>query len=95
MKQNYSEEFKASAVRMVLAEGLARTEVARRLEVPSQNISRWVKEHQEQQQDLNHDGESKSLLKKKIQELEKENRRLKMEQDILKKAAAFFAKDVL
>lgn len=93
--QNYTEEFKTNAVRMVLVEGLTRTEVGRRLEAPSQNISRWVKEAQEKQQDLTESGESKSLLKKKIQELEKENRQLQMERDILKKATAFFARELL
>lgn len=93
--KNYTEEFKAHAVRMVLVEGLARTEVGRRLETASQNVSRWVKEHQENQQNSSGDGESKSLLKKKIQELEKENRRLQVERDILKKATAFFAKELL
>jgi transposase len=93
--QNYTEEFKANAVRMVLVEGLTRTEVGRRLEVPSQNVSRWVKEAQENQQDLAENGESNSLLKKKIQDLEKQNRQLQMERDILKKATAFFAKELL
>lgn len=93
--QNYTEELKANAVRMVSVEGLTRTEVGRRLEISSQNVSRWVKEAQEKQQDLTENGESKSLLKKKINELEKENRRLQMEHDILVKASAFFAKQLL
>ena len=92
--QNYTEEFKANAVRMVLTEGLTRTEVGRRLEVPSQNISRWVKEAQEKQGSTE-TSEDKSLLKKKIQELEKQNRQLQMEHDILVKASAFFAKQLL
>ena len=93
--QNITEELKANAVRMVLVEGLTRTEVARRLETAFQNVSRWVKEAQEKQQDEAENGESKSLLKKKIQELEKQNRQLQMERDILKKATAFFAKELL
>ena len=93
--QNYTEELKANAVRMVRVEGLTQTEVARRLEIKVQNISRWVKEAQEKEQELTEGSESKSLLKKKIQDLEKENRRLQMERDILKKATAFFAKELL
>lgn len=93
--KNYTEEFKANAVRMVLVEGLTRTEVARRLETASQNVSRWVKEAQEKQQDASENGESKLLLKKKIKELEKQNRQLQMEHDILVKASAFFAKQLL
>ena len=92
-QKHYTEEFKTIAVNMVLKDGLTRTEVARRLEISSKNVSRWVKEYQENQADET--GGSKTLLKQKILELEKENRRLRMEQEILKKAAAFFAKEVL
>jgi len=94
-QQNYTEEFKANAVRMVLAEGLTRTEVARRLETSFQNVSRWVKEAQERHSDFTENAESNSLLKKKIQEQEKQIRQLQMERDILKKATAFFAKELL
>lgn len=93
--QNYTEEFKANAVRMVLIEGLPRTEVGRRLEVASQNVSRWVKEAQEKQQESTENNDSNPLLNKKIKELEQENRQLKMERDILVKASAFFAKQLL
>ena len=93
--QNYTEEFKANAVRMVLTEGLTRTEVGCRLEAPSQNVSRWVKEAQEKQQDSTESNETKSLLKKRIQEQEKQIRQLQMENDILVKASAFFAKQLL
>lgn len=94
MNKNYTEDFKANAVRMVRVEGLTRTEVARRLETSSKNVSRWVKESQVNEQDLAEYGDSKSLLKKKINELEKQNRQLQMERDILVKATAFFAKQL-
>ena len=93
--QNYTEELKTNAVRMVLVEGLTRTEVARRLETSFQNVSRLVKEAQEKQSDEAENGESKSLLKKKIKEQEKQISQLQMERDILKKATAFFAKELL
>ena len=93
--QNYTEELKTNAVRMVRVEGLSRTEVARRLETSSQNVSRWVKEAQENESDLTENDDSKPLLKKKIQEQEKQIRQLQMERDILKKATAFFAKELL
>ena len=93
--QNYTEELKTNAVRMVRVEGLSRTEVARRLETSSQNVSRWVKEAQETESNLTENDDSKPLLKKKIQEQEKQIRQLQMERDILKKATAFFAKELL
>ena len=95
MNQNYTEDFKLNAVRMVRVEGLTQAEVARRLETSSKNVSRWVKEAQENQQNLAENGESNSLLKKKIQEQDKQIRQLQMERDILKKATAFFAKELL
>lgn len=95
IRETYTEEFKANAVRMVLTEGLSRTEVGRRLETSSKNISRWVKDYQGTQRSLEDNSESKPLLKKRILELEKANRQLQIEHDILKKAAAFFAKELL
>lgn len=92
--QSYTKEFKINAVEMVLNDDISRSEVGRRLEVSPKNISRWVKEYQESLTD-DKSGESKAELKRKIKEQEKEIRQLKMEQDILKKAAAFFAKDML
>ncbi len=44
----YTEEFKTDAIKMVLEQGLTQTEVARRLEIKSQNLSRWIKETQQQ-----------------------------------------------
>ena len=93
--KNYTTEFKTNAVRMVLVDGLTRSEVGRRLETSSKNISRWVKEHQENQKDSSNNGESNLVLKKKNQELEKQLRQLEMERDILVKASAFFAKQLL
>ena len=61
----------------------------------NQNVSRWVKEAQEKQLDEAKNSESKSLLKKKIKEQEKQISQLQMERDLLKKATAFFAKELL
>lgn len=90
--QSYTKEFKQGAVDMVLEQGMTRAEVGRRLGTSSKNVSRWVKEHlagspaqpsQQTHQDL----------AQKVLALEKENKQLKMEREILKKAAAFFAND--
>ncbi len=82
--QKYNNEFKTHAVEMVLKEGLTRTEVGRRLETSSKNISRWVREYQDNEKGLNLGQGGEHPLKKRIQSLEKENQRLKMEHDILK-----------
>jgi len=90
--QEYTEEFKQGAVNMVLKEGLSRSDVGRRLGTSCKNISRWVKEHQTNKPSAQ-SNTSTAALQKKIGFLEKENRRLQMEREILKKAAAFFANE--
>lgn len=84
-------EFKQEAVKLVTAQGYTQAEAAKSLGVSSKNISRWVSE-------LN----GKTIANKKavltaeqeeLQSLRKENKRLKLEREILKKAAAFFANE--
>ena len=91
--QQYTTEFKQGAVNMVLTEGMSRSEVGRRLGASEKNISRWVKEHQTNGLNERSNGNSVEALQKKIAILEKENRRLHQEREILKKAAAFFANE--
>ena len=88
MTKHYTDEFKQGAVDMVRDHNLTQVEVAKRLGTSSKNIARWVK-------DASGDADTKAQndYSKRIAELEKENKRLKMERDILKKATAFFAKE--
>ena len=83
--KRYSAEFKAEAVQMVLDGGVTRTEVARRLGVTATTISEWIK-------NLAPEGRLEEKdLRAEVKRLAEENRQLRMERDILKKATAFFA----
>lgn len=83
----YSHEFKAGAVRMVTQQGLSQAEAGRRLGVSSATLCGWM-------QQLAPGGRLTDLeMQAKIKQLEQENRRLKMEREILKKAATFFASE--
>lgn len=69
------------------------SEVARRLGVSDDSLRLWVDR-------AKYNGEKSIIpadlpLEQKVRELEKENARLRMERDILKKAAAWFAKETL
>jgi|SRR6056297_770117 len=92
-KPNYTEEFKQNAVSLVLEHGYNCHEAARRLDTPASNVSRWVRQHRQEQQGINQNGISCRDMQAEIRRLKKENQRLEMERDILKKAAAFFAKE--
>ena len=57
------------------------------------NVTRWVREHRQDAEQAANGQQNSSELKAEIRRLKKENQRLQMEREILKKAAAFFAKE--
>jgi len=92
-RPTYTNEFKEDAVKLVTEQGYPSLEVGRRLGINSSNISRWVRQFRQDQEDVAEGGVTRKELEEKIRRLEKENKRLEMEREILKKAAAFFAKE--
>jgi transposase len=90
VRRQFSEEFKEGAVRLVLDEGKTVGAVARELDLTASALSLWVRQARAERTQ----GKS-GLMKEEREELarlRKENRILTEERDILKKAAAFFAK---
>lgn len=87
-QMRYTEEFKIEAVREATEEGLPVAEVAARCGVSSQSIYQWIKRYSRQAEDrrLNHN------LRVENHRLRVELRRISEERDILKKAAAYFAR---
>ncbi len=88
-RRAFTEEFKAGAVRLVLEEGKSVGTVARELDLTASSLSLWV-QHARAERTKGKSG----LMKEEREELarlRRENRILQEEQ-ILKKAAAFFAK---
>ena len=92
-RPNYSKEFKQDAVKLVVEQRYSCPEVGRRLGVAASNVSRWVRLFRQDQQDISEGSPSRRDLEAEIRSLKKENKRLEMEREILKKAAAFFAKE--
>lgn len=91
-RQKFTDEFKADTVKMVIEADYSCNETARRLGINPSNVTRWVREHRDEQEAAAAGGKTKSELDAEIRRLKKENKRLEMERDILKKATAFFAK---
>jgi len=92
-RPNYTKEFKQDAVKLVVEQRYSCPEVGRRLGVAASNVTRWVRQYRQDQQDLSDGGIPRKELESEIRRLKKENKRLEMEREILKKAAAFFAKE--
>jgi transposase len=90
VRRQFTEEFKAGAVRLVLDEGRTVGAVARELDLTASALRQWV-EHARAEKTKGKSG----LMKEEREELtrlRKENRILAEERNILKTAAAFFAK---
>ena len=90
---NYTQEFKQDAVKLVIEQRYSCPEVGRRLGVSASNVTRWVRQYRQDEQDLSEGGITRKDLEVENRRLKKENKRLEMEREILKKAAAFFAKE--
>ena len=90
-QQRYSPEFKDEAVKQVTERGHSVQEVAARLGVSSHRLYKWVKSVRPSKEEQRSD----ELLdaKKEILKLRAELRRVQEERDILKKAAAYFARE--
>jgi transposase len=91
-RRKFSEEYKAGAVRLVLDEGKSQRDAARDLGLFESLIARWVKQAKVDR-GKGRSGALTTTEKDELARLRKEVRVLKMERDILKKAAAFFAKE--
>lgn len=100
--RHFTQEFKDSAVREVVERSRRVDEVANQVGIYEGTLRRWVRAWREQYGDerveVADDGPAGSAagdLAARVAELEKENRRLREREQILKKAAAFFAQDHL
>lgn len=89
-RRRFSEEFKAGAVRLVLDERKTVGAVARELDLTASALAGWVRQAQADRT------RGKTGLttaeREEMARLRKENRELRLEREVLKKAAAFFAK---
>ena len=94
-RRKYSREFKLEAVNLVKQRGVAIVQAARDLDGRHTVLRRWIKEHDG---DPQHAFPGLGQMKPEqleIDRLRKEVARLKAERDILKKAAAYFARDAI
>lgn len=92
-RRKYSQEFKLDAINLVKEQGYSRAEAARSLSINPNMLSRWIKEHEADRGDAFRGNGKLTAEQLELRQLREENRRLKMEKEILKKAAAFFAQE--
>jgi len=95
MKQNhsYSLELKAEVIKMVIEQGMTHDEVSRRLTIPKGTIAGWVVSYKKGKGTSMPGTPSVADLTAENARLRKELAEARLEREILKKAAAYFAKE--
>ena len=90
-RRSFTDEFKTGAVRLVLDERKTIGQVSRDLDLTPSALGLWVKQAQADR--TNGKTGLTTEEREELAKLRRENRELRMERDLLKKAAAFFARE--
>jgi len=93
-RTTYTQEFKREAVNLILEQGYSIAEASRNLGINYNMLSRWKNESQSNGADAFPSKGHMTKEQSDLSHLKAENKRLRMERDILKKATAFFAKEM-
>lgn len=94
VRRSFSREFKVEAVRLVRERGVSVAQASRDLDVHENLLRKWVKQFDDDPGQAFPGHGVMKAEQAEIERLKREVQKLKAERDILKKAAAYFAKDV-
>ena len=92
-RRQYTAEFKREAVRLMTEHGYGVTEAAHNLGIHAHMLGRWKRQAAQRTNGSMGGNGQMSAEHEELLRLRKENQRLRMEREILKKATAFFAKE--
>jgi transposase len=93
VKPTYNQEFRETAIKLALAGNKSTADVARELGLPEWKLYGWVQSWKKKNGKAAPAGKGSS--DEELRKLQKRNKELEHEVDILKKAAAYFAKTLL
>ena len=88
--RRYDKEFRLAAIKLVTEQGYSPKQAAISLGVHANTLQYWMKIYGKAKEQ---DAETMESLRLRLKELEKQNQRLVLEKEILKKATAFFARE--
>lgn len=92
-RKTYDKEFKLSAVKMIVGEGMSVRQVSRDLGINENSLHKWKRDYLEDQRNAFPGKGKMKPDEEEIRKLKKQLSRVTMERDILKKAIGFFTKD--
>lgn len=93
MGKHFDLEYKKQVAQMVVEDGKKATQVAKDLDIPVGTIRNWVSSYKNNREQAFVGSGNTPPEQKPLKELEKENKELKQELDILKKALHIFTKN--
>lgn len=93
-RRNFDTAFKLQVVQMVRDQGLSVGQVCRDLDLVDSAVRRWLDQYEAEQAGQPGLGKPLTPEQQRIRELERENQRLREDVSILKKASAFFAREL-
>ena len=94
-RRNYSKEFKEEVCKEVKKRIIPRADLCKKYEISTSLLSKWLRSKKEDGEEAFRGQGNRTAIEEENYQLKRENARLKMERDILKKATAYFAKDEL
>ena len=92
-RRQYTAEFKREAVRLIIEHGYGVTEAARNLGINAHMLGRWKSQVEQANNGTFGGNGHMSAEHEELLRLRKENKRLRMEREILKKTVSFFASE--
>ncbi len=93
-RRSFSSEYKERVARMMVDDGLEVSVVCRDQDLGETAVRRWVDQLKAERTGQPGEGRPLTAEQQRIRQLEEENRRLKEDKELLKKASAFFAREL-
>ncbi|OQW73109.1 MAG: hypothetical protein BVN35_12910 [Proteobacteria bacterium ST_bin11] len=93
-RRSFDAAYKLQVVKMIQEQGLTVTQVCQELKLGETAVRRWLKQVQSEQSGQPGIGKPLTPDQQRIRQLEQENRQLRSDNELLKKASAFFAKEL-
>ena len=92
----YTSEFRIEAIKLITEQHFGITAAARQLDIPPNTLDHWYRKYKAGKlEEIGQNYRTLTETEIELARLKKDNARLKMENEILKKAAAYFAKESL
>lgn len=93
-RRSFDASFKVQVVQMVKRQGLSVGQVCKDMKLGESAVRRWLTQFEAEESGQSGIGKPLTAEQQRIRQLEAENRQLRGDVDILKKASAFFAREL-